>query len=140
MPKLTPEKAADKQVKNLKASTEQIKSGVNAVTESPMEKAAAQSEKCKLKFIEAIDSGKWAASLRRVTLQMWKDAFLTKGVTRIGTGAEAAKPKLTAFYREFFPFLETVQAECAAMDNLSIDDAVAIAEHNIRRIAEFKRS
>lgn len=140
MPKLTPQLAADKQVRNIKASVEQIKSGVQAVTVSPMEKAAAQQEKMKAKIIAAIDNGKWAAGLRRVTLQQWKDAFLTKGVNRIGQGAEAAKPKLVKFYSEFFPFLETIQSECAAMSNLSIEDAIAIAGHNIRRISEFKRS
>lgn len=140
MPKLTPAAAAEKQVRNLKASVEQIKAGVSAVTESPMEKAAAQQEKMLAKLTAAVTEGKWAAGLRRVTLAQWKDAFLKKGVNRIGQGAEAAKPKLTAFYGEFFPFLQTVQDECKAMTNISIEDAVAIASHNIRRIAEFKRT
>lgn len=140
MPKLTPVEAADKQVRNIKGSIEQIKAGINKVTENPCELAAAQSEKMLAKITEAITSGKWSASLRRVSLTDWKTAFLTKGVNRIGQGAEAAKPKLVRFYTEFFPYVDTVQAECKAMANLNIDDAIAIAAHNIRRLSEFKRA
>ena len=139
MPKLSPQEAADKQVRNIKASIEQIKASINKVTENPCALAAAQEDKMLAKITESITSGKWARSLRRVSLTDWKTAFITKGVSRIGTGAEAAKPKLIKFYTEFFPYLETVQAETKVMPNLNIDDAIAIAAHNIRRISEFKR-
>jgi len=140
MPKLTPNDAADKQIRNLKAAIPQMTAAINAVTESPMEKAAGQQEKMKLKLIESIDNGKWAAGLRRVSLTEWKDKFIKKGLPNIGRGADLAKPKLVKFYQEFFPFLETVQSEISGMADLTIEDSIARASHNIRRISEFKRT
>lgn len=140
MPKLTPSEAADKQIRNLKAAIPQMTNAINAVTESPMEKAIAQQDKMKLKLIESIDNGKWANGLRRVTLPEWKDKFIKKGLPNIGRGADLAKPKLIKFYSEFFPFLETVQSEVRAMADLTLEDSIARASHNIRRIADFKRT
>ena len=140
MPMPTPQAAADLQVKNLKGATERIKAGINAVTVSPMEKAVAAKEKMRANLLTAIDDGTWERGLLRVSLSDWKAAFLTKGVNRIGQGAEAAKPKLVQFYTEFFPFLETVRGHIASMPDLTLDDAVARAEYNIRQIATFKRA
>ena len=140
MPKLNPTQAADKQVRNLSGSTAQIRDGVNAVTESPMEKAAANEAGYLAGVQRAVESGKWAASLRRVDLATWKKNFLEKGIPRIASGAQAAKPKLVAFYTEFFPFLDTVERQIAQMPKVTLQDSINRATAAITKIAGFTRT
>ena len=140
MPKLSPTAAADKQIRNLSGSTAQIRDGVNAVTESPMEKAAANSAGYLAGIQRAVETGKWQASLRRVDLATWKKNFTEKGIPRIASGAQAARPKLIAFYNEFFPFLDTVEREIAAMPKVTLQDSINRATAAITKIAGFQRA
>lgn len=137
--RVTAEEAAKKHAERLKASTQYIRSGVQAVTESPMEKAAQQQDKMLAKLTEAVTTGKWQAGLRRVTLQQWKDALINVGVPRIPAGVDAAHDKIVAFYRDLLPYEERIQSELEGMPDLTLEDSVARAAHWIRRMAEFRR-
>lgn len=140
MAKLTPVQAADKLIRRLSAATTDIRAGIESVKENPMEKAAASEDKMRAGVNEAIDSGKWKRGLLRVTLPEWKKAMLEKGVPRIAAGAEASRGKIEAFYAEFLPYVETVQAEIAKMPDVTLEDSIARAVHSMRRFAEFERT
>lgn len=139
MARLTPKQAAEKQVRNLSNSVEDIRRGVDAVTESPMEKAAANSQGYLAGIQRAVQSGKWQAGLRRVTLQTWKENFKSKGIPRIAQGAQAAQAKLEAFYSDFFPFLDTAAADVNKMPKVTLEDSINRASAMIRKIAAYKR-
>lgn len=138
MPKLTPKQAADKWSQRATAAVGDYKAGVLRVTESPTAKAAEAGDKMLAKVMEAINSGRWAAALKAVSLEDWKKAASEKGSARMAAGVQGSVAKQEAYYAEVFPYLETLQREIAAMPNLTLEDSIARAAHFMRGMNEFK--
>lgn len=139
MPKLTPTEAAQKWASRATGAVEDYRKGVQRVTESPTAKAAAAADKMLIKVMEAINSGRWARALEDVSLEDWKKATSEKGTARMASGVQGSIHKQEAYYREVFPYLETLQAEIAAMPNLTIEDSITRAAHFMRGMNEFKK-
>ena len=78
MGRLTAKEVQEKHARRLKGSIEDMRAGIERVTASPTAAAAAKQDKMKAKINAAIDSGKWAAGLRSVSLEEWKDKVTTK--------------------------------------------------------------
>ena len=80
-----------------------IQAGVNAVKTAPGQAAAAN----KQGYLAGVQANvdKWGSRVSSVTLQQWQQDFITKGLPRIATGAQAAQPKMQAFMTQFLPFL-----------------------------------
>ena len=138
--KVTPEEYAEKQARNLKAATPDIRRGIERVTDSPTAKAAAAQEKMLARLTESVNSGKWANGLKRVTLEDWKSKTLTKGVPRIAAGIDAAYDKVVAFASELLPFQATLQGKVDGMADLTLEDNIQRAAEWMRGMAKFKRS
>ena len=138
MPKLSPRAAREKQAERLKASTGTIQRQVEAVTEAPGLKAAKKADKMLQNIQNSITSGRWQARVSAVSVEDWKTAMIKKGIPRIAQGIDAAAPKVEAFFEEFFPFLETVEKEVAAMPDMTLEDNINRAVHAMRRQSEFK--
>lgn len=132
MPKLTPKQAQEKHNRRLKASLQDIRDGIDRVTESPTEKAAAKQDKMLSRLTASVQSGKWADGLKSVSLSEWKQKFKDKGVGRISAGIDAAAGKTEAFYGQLFPHIESLQTQVKNMPDLTIDDS-------IERMAVFAR-
>lgn len=124
----------------LSASTGKIGRGIDRVSESPTEKAAASQELWAMRTAEAARSGKFAKGLRRVGLQQWKDATKKKGLPRIAGGAQEAQPKMQAFMGEFLPHVAAVQAQVAAIPKGSLEASKARMITNMEGMAAFRRS
>lgn len=139
MTQKTPQEVADKWATRLGQSTAAITAGVDRVTINPAEKALAAKDKMVTNWNNAVNEGKWESGLQRVTLSSWKNDMKTKGIARIASGANAAKPKMQAFMTDFLPFVTTVQTEIDDMPDLTIEDSIARATHWIRRTGDFKR-
>lgn len=137
--KLTPQEFQEKHARNLKASVPDIRRGVERVTDSPTAKAAAQQEKMLSRLTEAVASGKWAAGLRRVSLEEWKDKTLNKGIGRIAAGIDAAAPKVVAFATDLIAFENTLMSRIEAMPDLTLEDSIQRATEWIRGMAKFER-
>jgi len=140
MPKVNPEEGAAKLIRNAKAATATIAAQVNKVSEAPTEKAAEKLDKMRTNFNKALDEGKIERGLKRVSLGDWKSAMIEKGVPNIARGLDYAADKIVEFNREFYPHLEKVQGEIERMPDTTLDDNINRMVHNVRRIAEFKRS
>ena len=138
MPKITPKEAADKWARRTAAAVPDYTAGILRVTESPMEAAAEAAEKMLQNLLEAVQSGRWARSLKKVSLAEWKEATTKKGSARLAQGVQGATKKQEDYYNEVFPYLETIQAEIAAMPDLGIEDSIARSAHLQRRMHEFK--
>lgn len=138
--KVTPEQYAEKQARNLKASTQDIRRGVERVTVSPTAKAAQAQEKMIANLTESVRSGKWARGLNRVTLEDWKSKMLEKGIPRIAAGIDAAFDKVVAFAAELLPFQATLQSKIEGMPDLTLDDNIQRATEWMRGMAKFKRT
>lgn len=137
--KLTPEEYAEKHARNLKGATEDIRRGIARVTEAPTAKAAAKQDKMLAGITEAIHSGKWAAGLRRVSLEEWKDKTTVKGVGRIAAGIDAAHDKVVDFATQLIDYENGLMTRIEAMPDLTLEDSISRATHWMREMSKFKR-
>lgn len=130
---------AKKWSRNLAGSTDSIRAGVQAVTESPTEKAARRQDAYIDGVQRAVQDGKWQRGLRRVSNEQWKEATLTKGLPRIAAGAAAAQGKMESFMAEWMPHEEALQRKLESMPRGTLEQnkarALAAIDHN----ANFRR-
>lgn len=135
--KITPKESAALWAERLGGATARITLGVERVTEAPGAKAAAAQDKMLLKITEAINSGRWAAEVARVTLPEWKKAMLEKGVPRIRSGATAAIPEMEAFCTALFSKIEEEQGKLVGMASVTLGDNVARMVQFVTNMADF---
>ncbi len=135
----TPEQFATKWNRRIKGATQDVRDGIERVEESPTVAAVRAIPKMKMKILDAIDSGKVEAGLKRVTLEDWKRAALTKGVGRIAAGADEATDKVADFASELLPHIARGQAELEGLPDLTIEDSINRVGTFIRHMAGFKR-
>lgn len=139
MSKLTPAEATDKHARRLKASVEDIRAGVNRVTEAPTKKAAQKIDKMRTRLMEAFDSGKVQRRLEAVTLDDWKNKMLQKGVNNISTGIDLSRDKVEKFYSELFPYQDNLQKTVKAMPDTTLEDSISRMTTWTRGMAKFER-
>lgn len=139
MVKLTPAESAEKWGRRLKGATEDIRKGVERVTEAPGKKAAEKKGKWVAKMTDVKVQDKWAARVGAVTLEDWKKQMGEVGVGRIAAGVDAEVPDMGDFYSEVFPYIESGQKEVAAMADITLEDSIARMDKFVRHMAKFTR-
>jgi len=139
MAKLTPEQAQEKHARRLKGATEDMRRGVEAVTEAPTAKAAKSIDKMRINYNAAIDSGKMKRRLESVTLDEWKTKMINKGIGRVAAGIDEAKEKTTKFYGELFPYQDRLQADVKKLPDVTLEDAITRMTTWVRGMAKFER-
>jgi len=140
MAKLSATEFQDKHARRLKAAVEDMRKGIDRVTESPTEKAANRQDKMLTNLTVAVQSGKWAAGLKRVSLEEWKRKARDIGVNRVAAGIDAAKEKVVAFAEELLPYIYRQKAQLATMPDVTLDDNINRMNTFIRGMANFKRA
>jgi len=140
MAKLTPQEFQEKHARRLKASVEDVRRGIDRVTESPTAKAASKQDKMLTNLTAAVNSGKWAAGLKRVSLEDWKKKTRDVGVNRIAAGIDAAASKVVAFAEDLLPHIERGQTKIAGMSDVTLDDNINRMTTFIRHMSEMKRT
>lgn len=134
MAMLSAQQIAQNWQRGLSGATEKIKQGVNAVTVSPTQKAAARQEAWLAGIQRAAADGRWQAGLNAVSLDQWKRDMIDKGVSRIAAGATAAQGKFASFMQEFLPHLQTGMAALESMPRgdleTNLQRMVQMARHN----------
>ena len=136
---ITPEEFTEKHARRLKGSIEDIRSGVSKVTESPTAKAAAKQDKMLAGVQAAVTSGKWAARLKAVSLDQWKEKTLNKGLGRIASGIDGAHDKVVAFAEQLLPFEASLKEQINKLPDLTLEDSVNRATAWIRGMSKFTR-
>lgn len=139
MARLTPQEFADKWKRRISASTQDVRAGVERVTESPTEKALAKKDKMVARLMESLQNGKWEAGLRRVSLEDWRRAMLEKGLGRIAQGAEAATDKVAQFASELLPHIDAGKRQIASMPDVTLEDSINRVGTFLRHMHEFRR-
>lgn len=140
MAKLTAAQFQEKHARRLKAAVEDVRKGIDRVTENPCEKAAAKQDKMLTNLTAAVTGGKWAAGLKRVSLEDWKKKARDIGVNRIAAGIDGAKTKTIAFAEQLLPHIDREQAKIAAMPDVTLDDNINRMTTFVRGMATFKRT
>jgi len=131
----TPDQVAAKWSQNLSGATQRIQQGVESVTVSPGQAAARQKAAWAQNVVAAQD--KWASRVASVTLQDWQQAFVSKGIPRIASGAQAAQPKFQAFMSNLLPYIQRGVQSLPARGNL--DQNIARLTAFVRHMANFKQ-
>lgn len=139
MSKLNAVEFREKHARRLKQSTEDIRLGVERVTEAPTLKAAAKKDKMRAGVVAAIDSGKWERGLRRVSLEDWKRKTIDKGIGRIAAGIDGAAAKVEDFATKLLPFIDKQVADLKKMPDVTLEDSIARMTTFVRGMAKFQR-
>jgi len=140
MAKLTAKQFQEKHARRTKGALEDMRAGVNAVTEAPGAKAAEKADKMLAKITEAVQSGKWADRVAGVPLSVWKDKMLNKGVGRVPAGIDAAAADIEKFAGELLSHQDGYLGRLRDMPDLTLEDNISRAVENIRQMSNFKRS
>jgi len=121
----------------LDASVDRIRQGVQSLTENPCEKAAAAQAKWVAGVQEAANTGRWAASLRTITLEQWKNAMINKGVVRIPQGTTAAEAVVKDFAGQLIAYMNRVLPEIEKMPKITLEDSINRVTTFIRQMSNF---
>ena len=139
MAKLSPQETAEKHARNLKGATQYIQAGVARVDTAPGVLAAKKKDKMQRNLNKALDSGKWERRVASVSLPDWKKAMTEKGIPRISAGVDASLPKTADFFGQLFQHQDVIAGELENMADVTLEDGINKAIHNMRRMADFKR-
>ncbi len=140
MAKLTASEFQEKHARRLKAAVEDVRRGIDRVTENPCEKAAAKQDKMLTNLTAAVSSGKWANGLKRVSLEDWKRKARDIGVNRIAAGIDGAKAKVIEFAEVLLPHIDRGRDKIKAMPDVTLDDNINRMTTFIRHMSELKRA
>jgi hypothetical protein len=139
MARVDPAGFAEKHNRRLKAALEDMRAGVNRLTTSPTEAAAAKKDKMLARLTEAVNTGKWEAGLRRVTLEEWRRKMIEVGIPRVSAGIDANRDKVVAFAEKLLPHVDAGVAAIKRMPDVTLEDSIARMTAFIRHMAAFKR-
>jgi len=140
MARVTPEQYQEKHARRLKASIQDIQSGIERVTESPTAKAAKKADKMKARLVAAIDDGKWQRGLMKVSLEDWKEKAVRKGIPRIADGIDGAAKKVIDFAGQLLPHIDKVKGDIDKMPDLTLEDSINRMVTFTRGMSKFKKS
>lgn len=129
---------AKKWVSGMQNATTAMQDGVKSVTDNPMEKAAAASDRYVAGVQKAANDGSYADGCRSVSLEAWRQAYLKKGVTRVSDGATQAQGTVEAFHAQHQPVADQSSAECAAAKADGSMDGKARMLHNYEKMKGFR--
>ena len=140
MAKLTPTEFQEKHARRLSAAVEDVRKGIDRVTENPCELAAAKQEKMLTNLTAAVNDGRWKAGLQRVSLAEWKDKAKNVGAGRIASGINAAKKKVIAFAEQLLPHIDAGVDKLKTMPDITLEDNIQRMVTMTRHMADFKRT
>lgn len=140
MAKLTALEFQEKHARRLTAAVQDVKTGIDKVTVNPCELAAAKQDKMLANLTAAVQDGRWAAGLKRVSLEDWKAKARDVGANRIAAGIAAAKAKVVAFAEQLLPHIDAGQAKIKTMSDITLEDNIQRMVEFTRHMATFKRT
>lgn len=139
MAKISASDAAKAWVDGLSAATTKMQRGVNSLTVSPTESAAKAKTKMLQNLTTAVNSGKWEAGLRSVTLDQWRQRYVEKGLPRVATGAAASQDKMQNFMTQLLAYQDTALQSLQSMPNNNKADSKARMNAWFDKMAQFSK-
>lgn len=136
----TPAQATQKWLDKMTQASQAYKDGIQSVQEHPGDAAIAQQSRMLQNLTQAVTSGKWAAGLKKQTLEQWKQSAAQKGAERLATGAEKAKQKMMNHMTAVAPTLEAIKAKVRSMPKGGLENGMARARAAAELMIAFKQS
>lgn len=140
MARLTATQYQEKHARRLTQSVQDVKDGIDRVTVNPCEKAAAKQEKMLANLTASVQDGRWAAGLKRVSLEQWKDKAKNIGAGRIAAGIAGAKQKVVDFAEQLLPHIDSGVDKVKGMADITLEDNINRMTTFVRHMADFKRT
>ena len=140
MAQLNASAVAAKWAARMAAAGDNMKNGVNAVTQNPAEAAAAAKDRWVAGIQKAAAAGKFEQGLANTTLQSWQKAMINKGIPNMQTGAREAQTKVQTFLSQLLPYTSDVSAKVKAMPKGTLSDSINRATAAITMMAQFRKS
>jgi len=134
-PKVTEEEFVEKWSRRLKGATEDIRRGVEKVSEAPSKKAIAKKEKLIANLMKAFEEGVWDKQLEKYGLEDWKKDMTEKGIGRISGGVDRSKDKMREFASWLLSRVEAGQRKVKEMPDMTLEDKLRRIETFIRHMA-----
>jgi|SRR5918994_2569276 hypothetical protein len=134
----TPEQRAEKWARRTASSQTDWQAGVEAVTDSPMAKAAAQADLWQQRLTQPETKDKFKRNVGRVSTEQWK-AKTVAGAGRFSAGAQANVDKMVAHQRDSEAYIAAGQRMIATMPNLTVEDKANRAAAWVRYMAKYKK-
>ena len=132
---LTPEQFAARWEAGMRGAGARIEQGVNAVTEAPGAKAAAQADLWLQQVTASKD--KWAERVAAVSLSSWKESMIKKGIPALQNAVALAKPKVQAMAGKLIPAINAA-VESLPARGATLDENLLRVRHMAERlIASF---
>ena len=132
--RVDPNTAAADWATGLGNATDKITRGINRVTVSPGQKAAAKADKW-LAGVTA-SKAKFANNVGKVTLGDWQQAS-TAAVSRVAQGATMKQGKFAAAITPVFSYMGGVLATVDAMPDTTLDQRIAKSAAFQRQMAAY---
>lgn len=138
MAKITATDYAEKWSRRLSGATEDIRRGVEAVTESPGKKAAEKKAKWVAKMTDAAVQNKWASNVAAITVEKWRAQTIDKGLPRISAGASAAVDKMQRFGEQLLAYQSNNLSKVHSMPDVTLADSKARMDAWFDIMSKFK--
>jgi len=130
---------AEKWARRLKGAGEDIRRGVDLVTDSPGKLASLKKDKWIARMTSKEVQDDWATKVGNVKLDVWQKSMKEIGVPRISAGVDAKQEDYTNFMGQLLPHIKAGMDEVAKMPDITLEDSVARVEKFVRHMAKFKR-
>lgn len=121
---LSPSDISEKWNRRMKGSIQDIQKGIDGVTDSPAEAAVAKQDKMLQNLTQAINDGKWASGLSKVTLQDWKSKTKQKVQERLAGGVDGAMGKRKDFDQYLVNTLNGILPDIKNSPDMTLEDSV----------------
>lgn len=138
--RVSPAQGASTWQSQFSASGAKYTAGVQAVTTSPNQKAAAAADTWLARLNDAKTKAKFIAKNNSVSLADWKNNAVNIGASRLSSGATKGAPKMQAFATQFYPFLDQTLAKVNAMPNVTLEQRIARATTLMTENSKFTMS
>lgn len=135
--RVTAEEYAARWGQGLTQSIERMRAGIEGVTVAPGKSAAAKADKWHAAISRADTKAKWANRVGSVPLEVWKSAMINKGLNRISSGVDEAKPKMAEYGAKLIAHQNALLATIDGMADITLEDSIARATAWIRGMAKL---
>lgn len=104
----TPDQIAKDWSNRMAAARDKAQRGVESVTVAPGQAAARQ----KAVYVQNVQAkaDTWARNVQAVSLNEWQQAYISKGLDRMASGAAAAEGKVAQFMSKLLPAIQTIKS------------------------------
>lgn len=124
---------SDKWNRRMKGAITDIQAGVDSVTENPATKAIEKQDKMLQNLTKAVNDGRWANGLGKVTLSDWKQKTKEKVGQRLASGVDGAMGKRKEFDTYLVNTMNGILPQIQNMPDMTFEDSVnrvrAVMEH-----------